>query len=144
MPDPAQLSSTIEELEANTVGLDPDGDPTFNVPTVDYLAESVGAGLTAVGTDRTTSLQLDAALNLVTGGATGSGVCLPDLSGSPGADVIVINANASAIKVYAPGSQTIDGTAGSSGVTLTNAKRCIYFMTSSTAWVSAQLGVVSA
>ena len=48
------------------------------------------------------------------------------------------------MQVYALASQTIDGTAGSTGVALTNAKRADYFAVSATAWISAQLGVVSA
>lgn len=152
MADPALLESTIEELLDATAGLNPGGTAfsgasvtvTGNVTADGYVVGSAATGLTAVGTNRATALQLAAQINNVTGGATGTGVVLPDLSGAPGADVIVFNENSSAIKVYATGSQTIDGTAGSTGVTLTNAKRCIYFMISATAWISAQLGVASA
>ncbi len=151
MSDPAQLSSVIAELQAKTAGLTANGaDGSFTnvtasgVVTADFAAQSVGAGLTAVGTNRATALALTAAINVITGAATGTGVELPDLSGSPGADVIIFQEGGEDIKVYAAGSQTIDGTAGSTGVTLTNGKRCAYYMTSATAWLSAQLGVASA
>lgn len=115
---------------------------TGNATVAGYNLRSVGAGLTAVGTNRGTALQLAKEVNYVGTAASGTGVILP--VGVVGMRISVFNAGANAIKVYASGSETIDGTAGSTGVTLTNALRCDYFFTAANTWVSAQLGAVSA
>lgn len=110
--------------------------------TGSYILSAVGNALTAVGTNRATALQLAAQVNNVTTAASGTGVLLP--VGVVGMVITVFNAGANLIKVYASASETIDGTAGSTGVSLTNAKRCQYFFTAANTWISAQLGVVSA
>ena len=110
-----------------------------------YEANSIAAGLTAVGTDRATALVLAKQNNFIATAAAGTGVLLPLASTLTVGTVITnYNSGASLIKVYANGSETIDGTAGATGVDLTNAKRCAYTLTSATAWISAQLGAVSA
>ncbi len=118
------------------------GTTTPALGTFTYAAQSVGAALTAAGTNRATALVLAAAINNITTAASGTGALLPDVA--IGNAIVVFNAGANAAQIYATGSQTIDGVAGSTGVPLTNAKRAIFYRLSSTAWVSAQLGVVSA
>jgi hypothetical protein len=109
-----------------------------------YLAGSVGAALTAVGTNRGTALQLAAAVNNVSTALSGTGVTLPlHTDVGEGGIVDIYSNGANAIKVYALNSETIDGTAGATGVTLTNTKRCQYTVIGGN-WISAQLGVVSA
>lgn len=109
-----------------------------------YVRGSVANSLTGVGTTRTDALQLAAAVNRVTTWAAGAGVVLPAVADvGEGGSVDVYNAGAGAGKVYALGSTTIDGTAGATGVTLTNALRCRYTVVGG-AYVSAQLGAVSA
>lgn len=107
-----------------------------------YIEGSVGNALTAVGTNRATALQLAKQVNNITTAASGTGALLP--VGVIGMRITVFNAGANAIQVYATASETIDGVAGSTGVPLTNAKRCDYFFTAANTWISAQLGVVSA
>lgn len=107
-----------------------------------YILDGVGNALTAAGTTRADALQLAKTINNVTTAASGTGVILP--VGQVGMTITVFNAGANAIKVYASASETIDTIAGSTGVTLTNAKRCLYFFTAANTWVSSQLGVVSA
>ena len=107
-----------------------------------YNLASVGAALTAAGTNRATALQLAKEINYVSTAASGTGVLLP--VGVVGMVITIYNAGANAIKVYATASETIDGTAGSTGVTLTNALRCQYTFTAANTWISAQLGAVSA
>lgn len=106
-----------------------------------YLKESVGNSLTAAGTTRADALQLSKAINHMGTVASGTGVILP--TGVVGMTIIVFNAGANVLKVYANGSETIDGTAGSTGVSLTNANRCAYFFMATNTWISAKLGVVS-
>ena len=114
-----------------------------------YLAQSVAAALTATGSTRAGALALAAQVNDVTTVAASTGVVLP-LGTSVGlcAPILIFNAGANALTVYASGSDTIDTVAGATGVTLTNTKRCLYFPISVSAgvsaWISAQLGVISA
>ncbi len=115
---------------------------TGNVSTSGYILRSAANALTAAGTNRATALQLAAEINRLTTTASGTGVLLP--VGVVGMVVTVYNAGANVAKVYAAGSETIDGTAGSTGVNLTNALRCEYTYIATNTWISAQLGVVSA
>lgn len=116
-----------------------------SVTTSTYAAQSVGNALTAAGTTRADALQLAKQINNVTTAAAGTGVILPaSASAGIGAIIVVFNAGANAMQVYGAGSDTIDGVAGSTGVPLTNAKRCMYILVAANTWVSAQLGVVSA
>jgi len=98
--------------------------------------------LTAVGTNRATSLALTAQLNNITSAAASTGVTLQ--AAAAGLFIVINHAGANAITVYGAGSDTIDGAAAATGVALTNAKRCIYMCFAAPAWISAQLGVVSA
>ncbi len=111
------------------------------------IARNAAAGLVAAGTNRATALALAADINQVATAAAGTGVALPTAT-APGQTVDVYNDGANAIKVYAQGTDTIDGTAGATGVTLTNAKRCRYTVMSISngvaTWESAQFGVASA
>lgn len=107
-----------------------------------YSLETVGNALTAVGANRAAALQLAAQINVISSAAASTGVLLP--VGVIGMVITVYNNGANPIKVYATASETIDGTAGATGVTLTNALRCQYTFTAANTWISAQLGVVSA
>lgn len=108
---------------------------------------STATGLTAAGTTQATALGLAKVINVITTAAASTGVCLPSAAAvGIGGYVVIFNAGASPIKVYGAvgSSDTIDGTAGATGVTLTNALRCEYYVTAAGVWRSAQLGVVSA
>lgn len=118
---------------------------TGNLISTAYIQRSCTNALTAAGTTRTDALQLAAAINRVTTAASGTGVTLPSAATvGIGGFVYLYNAGANAIKVYGAGSDTIDGTTGSTGVTLTNALRCAYTCVAANTWISSQLGVVSA
>lgn len=117
----------------------------FNGATPFAVQASVAAGLTAAGTTRATALALTKEINVISAAAASTGVVLPPASMvGIGGRVVVVNGGANAITVYAAGSDTIDGTTGSTGVTLTNAKRCEYFVTEAGKFISAQLGAASA
>lgn len=105
-------------------------------------AASLANGLTAAGTDRATALVLSKEINRIATAAASTGVALP--AGVVGQRIVVYNDGTQAIKVYGNGSDTIDGTAGATGVTLTNAKRCEYRCVAANTIISAQLGAVSA
>ena len=96
----------------------------FNGSTPFPMQVSVATGLTAAGTTQANALPLTKVLNVVSTAAASTGVLLPDdLIVGVGGSCTVYNDGANPIKVYATGSDTIDGTAGATGVTLTNAKR---------------------
>lgn len=103
---------------------------------------SVSNALTAVGTNRGTSLALTSDINNVTSAASSTGVTLP--ASAVGQVVTLFNAGANPIQVYGAGSDTIDGVAAATGVPLANAKRANFFCVAAATYVSAQLGVVSA
>lgn len=108
---------------------------------------STASGLTAAGTTQANGFVLTKVINVITTAAASTGVVLPSAATvGIGGVVIIFNAGASAIKVYgaAGTSDTIDGVAAATGVTLTNALRCEYYVTAAGVWRSAQLGVVSA
>lgn len=106
------------------------------------IARTISDALTAVGTDRASSLALTKDFNVITTAAGGTGVTLP--AAIIGAVVYIANDGASAIKVYGAGSDTVDGQAAATGVTLTNAKRAWFMCTAAATWKSAQAGVASA
>lgn len=109
-----------------------------------YINESTADALTAAGTTRADALQLAAQMNVLSTVASGTGVILPSATAvGVGGSVIVFNDGANPAKVYATGSETIDGTAGSTGVTLTNALRCEFYLTTTLKWKSAKLGATS-
>ncbi len=101
---------------------------------------SIETGLVATGTTRADALQLQAAINVLATVAASTGVRLKDVPS--GGTQTIYNDGASAVQVYA--TDAIDGIAAATGVALTNAKRAIYTRLPSGAWISAQLGVVSA
>lgn len=112
-------------------------DKNFAVPKV-----STQQSVTASGTNRAGAFAILASITNVTVAASGTGVVLP--ASNPGLKYYIFNGGANTIKVYGAGSDTIDGTAGSSGVSLTNAARCQYICIANGTWISALLGAVSA
>lgn len=80
-------------------------------------------GITALaGGGRTGAPVLVLGSNEVTTVASGAdSVVLP--VAVPGSVVFVVNAGASALQLFANGSDTIDGTAGATGISVANAKR---------------------
>lgn len=110
-----------------------------------WLTTPITTTLTAVGSNRATSLALTAQSNIITSAAASTGVTLPSVATvGIGGWVDIFNAGANAIQVYGAGSDTIDTVAGATGVVLTNAKRCRYFAEAAATWRSAQWGVISA
>jgi len=105
------------------------------------VSETTAGALTATGTTRADALAITAQINRVTTAAAGTGVVIDPAVGEV---IALYNDGANPVQVYAAGSTTIDGTAGATGVPLTNGKRCLYTCIASGVVVSAQLGVVSA
>lgn len=97
---------------------------------------------TATGTTRTDALQLSGDFKRLSTVASGTGVILP--TGVIGMAITIVNSGANPVKVYANGSETIDGTAGSTGVTLTNGNRCLYWFSAANTWHSMMFNGVSA
>jgi len=104
------------------------------------VAETSANGLTATGTTRVDAFVVTAQINRFSTVGAGTGAVI---TFAPGLVVAVYNDGVNPLQVYASGSTTIDGVAGSTGVPLTNAKRCLYTCVATNVVVSAQLGVVS-
>jgi hypothetical protein len=119
------------------------GDRTIKGADIDSLIHEVANALVAAGTTRTDALALTAHVNVLATVGSGTGVVLPAMV--PNQQCIVFNNDGTnAVQVYAPGSATIDGVAGATGVPLTHAKRCAYYCIAAGVIISAQLGAVSA
>ena len=119
----------------------------FNGTTAFPQQASTATGLTAAGTTQANALALNKVINVVTTAAASTGVCLPPAATvGIGGYVVIFNYGANPINVYGAvgSSDTIDGAAAATGVTLTNALRCEYYVTAAGVWRSAQLGAVSA
>lgn len=98
--------------------------------TVGLLAKGQGhqtqLALTATGSTRADALQLlGYGMQRVGTAAAGTGVTLP--SAQPGIFVMLANDGAETLAVYALGSDTINGTAGSTGVTQVTTAAALYF-----------------
>lgn len=107
----------------------------INLSAGGLISSSASTGITATGTNRATAAQLSAQLSNITTVASGTGVILPSTL-NVGTAVIIANNGANVLKVYAAGSATIDGTAGSTGVNLTNARRAIFMYVATDVWIS--------
>lgn len=107
---------------------------------------SVNDAVTPAGSSRSGATALSSVINNCPTVGSGTGVVLPSAASvGIGGYVDIYNDDAAnALKVYGAGSDTIDAVAGSTGVTLTHAKRCRYTVFAANTWVSAQLGAVSA
>ena len=89
-------------------------------------------GLTSTGANQAGALQLTKMMNRVTTTAASTGVVLPAAFG--GMNITLINAGANALQVYGNGTDTINGIAGATGVSLATGKTAEYFTTLNGAW----------
>ncbi len=133
-------ASTGNTLVAGTLAVTGASTLTGLLTTAGHTARSAATTLTAVGTTRTDALQLTKDINNITTALSGTGVILS----ATGNEQMVFNNGANPIQVYGAGSDTIDGFAGTTGVTLTNGLRAVFIRVSANALISAQLGVASA
>lgn len=116
----------------------------YGINAAGFANGPTATGLTAIGTTRANSLALTAEVNVIGTAAASTGVTLPAASSvGIGGSVIIFNDGANAIKVYGAGSDTIDGVAAATGVTLTNALRCEFYVTAAATYKSAKLGATS-
>lgn len=136
---------------AGTIGMGCNATEVFNATSTQlnctvYFTETTATGLSGAGSSQSGATALTSVVNNVTTAALNTGVALPSVAtAGVGACITIFNNGSNPLKVYGANgsSDTIDGTAGSTGVTLTNANRCQYFATAAATWISAQLGVVS-
>jgi len=95
-------------------------------------------GITAVGTNQATAVQLAADINRINTVAVGTGVILP--IASPGLDIYLINHGANPVQVYGNGSDTIDDLAGSVGASQMGNSNVLYTAPASGQWYSNGIG----
>lgn len=90
------------------------------------------SGLTAAGSTQADALVLTRDYNRIVTVASGTGVkFLPSVAGM---EYRVSNGGANPMKIYADGSDTINGTAGATGITLNAGAKGIYWCNVATAW----------
>jgi hypothetical protein len=111
---------------------------------VSGLLSASGATVSSAGTNRATSTPLTKNFNDLGTVGSGEGVTLP--AAVIGTQVMVANKGANNVIVYAAGSDTIDGTAGATGVTLghtAGTNSCMFFCVAAATWISAKLGAIA-
>lgn len=107
-----------------------------------YLLRVSSNVAAATGTTRADASQLSGDFRRLSNVASGTGVILP--TGVIGMAITIVHSGANPVKVYANGSETIDGVAGSTGVTLTNGARCLYWFSAANTWHSMMFNGTSA
>ncbi len=125
-------TSLIISPTTGHVVIDPaQGIATTDSPTFNFLQTSVTNGISAAGTTRADATALTTETNIVTTVASGTGVVLS--AGTLGGKEVVINRGANPLKIYAPGSGTLNGVSGTTGVTLpSNAGYTFYYAAANT------------
>ena len=119
--------------------------PTWTPSTGGLAPSSVANPVTAAGTTRAGATALSSAISVVATAAAGSGVMV--LSAATlgiGVSQTIYNDTATAIKVYAAGSDTIDTAAGSTGVTLSGTAAARFTVLAAATFQSNLLGLKSA
>src|SRR5262245_22995979 len=108
------------------------------LPGVDVNSLSQGqghqnvAGIVATGTTRADAAQLAAiGIQRIDTSSASTGVILPSAA-TPGWWLMLANNSGQTITTYAQGSDTVNGTAGSTGITFTNGQAALFFCPTAT------------
>lgn len=134
------LSGTTAQRPTNAEIGQPYFDTTLNLSLVwngtawqasDTVFTAADA-LTAVGTNRATSLALTATVNRVATAAAGTGVTLP--AAAPAERITIIHTGANPIQVYGAGSDTVNAVAAATGITLMPNSVTMFSCTAAGAW----------
>lgn len=117
--------------------------PVFNQLTIadgGLVYESAASGITAFAsaTQATATPILNELTRVTTVVTTGDGILLP--ASAPGLTIILENASANAMQVFAQGSDTINAVAGSTGVSQMGGSEVIYVSYAAGAWFANGLG----
>jgi hypothetical protein len=106
-------------------------------------ALTVFSSITPAGTNLATSVVVGSLTTLLGTAPSTAGVTLPPSSQVIGYPLLMINNGTAAPHVYGQGGDTIDTTAGTTGVTLTNGHRCFFTATAAGTYVSGPEGGVT-
>jgi hypothetical protein len=119
--------------------------PTWTPGSGGLAPSSVANPVTAAGTTRAGAVALTTGIAVVATAAANSGVVVLAASAlGIGAGQTIYNNTANAIKVYAAGTDTIDTTAGSTGVTLSATAAARFTVLAASTFQSNLLGLKSA
>lgn len=104
------------------------------------------ASITPAGSNLATAPAVAALTTQLGTAASTTGAHLPAAAGLFGKTppLLLINSGTAAIHLYGTGGDTIDSTAGTTGVTFTNAQRCFFTPVSASAWISGPSGTIVA
>ena len=140
-------SDTVDDVAAATGVSQMQGSVAFYICATSgaWYSEGIGTGyagsfqtfscvdaLTATGSNQAGALAITRMMNRFTTVASSTGAVLP--VAVAGMNITVINAGANALQVYGNGSDTINGTAGATGLSLASGKTAEYFSTIAGAW----------
>lgn len=101
-------------------------------PLAARLGTDLTSSLTATGSTKADALQLTTSANVFTTVAASTGAILPQASGA--APVAIFNGGASALSVYAKGTDTINANSAGAAFSVTNGKAAL-FIASGNKWV---------
>jgi hypothetical protein len=107
-----------------------------NVQVTSYFLHSLATGITATGSTQGGAYVLSKEVNVITTAtaSTADGIQLPVPPASTSLQVVIINASASAIKVYPSSSAQIDGLGTNTNAVLGVGGKLVLFSTSTTQW----------
>jgi hypothetical protein len=107
-----------------------------------FVLNSVGS-ITPAGSNLATAALIATETVVLGNAASTTGVALPASAGVLGTNILILNQGTAAVHIYGQGGDTIDNTAGTTGVSLTNAHRCFFTAIASGAYVSGPEGGVT-
>jgi len=153
-PDSLLVSGpTFQQVPAATVLITPPGGTQVSLANAinggTVVTSSTGfaltnfASITPAGSNLATAPLIGSVVTNLGAAASTTGAALPLSTNVPGLPLFLINTGTAAVHIYGSGGDTIDGTAGTTGVTLTNTHRCFFTATASGAYVSGPEGGVS-
>jgi hypothetical protein len=97
-----------------------------------FIIHSVGTAITATGTTQANSTPLTNSINVITSGATGSGVVLP--TATAGMTIYITNLSANVIKIYPAVGATINNNASNTSVNLSSNITAYFIAPTATQW----------
>lgn len=106
-------------------------------------ALSVFGSITPTGSTEATGASISSLTTVLGTAASTTWAVLPPSASVIGQQMLIINQGTAAVHIGAQGGDTIDNTAGTTGVTLTNAHRCFFVSTGAGTYVSGPEGGVT-
>lgn len=138
------------QVSADSILVTPAGGAQGSLSTFLNGGTVVGGGaltnfssITPAGSTAATGTPITSLTTQLGTAASTTGATLPPAAGVVGLQMLLLNTGTAAVHIYGSGTDTIDGTAGTTGVSLTNAFRSFFVSTGAGTFVSGPRGTVS-